>query len=292
MDIALLLGGVVSHPTLLGSQLLACLLIASCAESPTSVPTEAPPLQEAAPVVELEQIAPGDPVAPSCPGEPLSFRFLYWTGHVGPGHVERYTVNGELGDEGLVLQYDWAGDIGGRGDVARGELHWAGMVTGEEAAAWRGLLDDPVVAKPDPETTRGKTGGRTKDLHVTYGGDCELYGGARDARGWETRARELYVLAGADLPREQKVAYGLANDDVRVSFTGLVEPSTIEVLCPSGFRTRARVDGHHRATARDVPQEDCTLSFRDPGSSFEGAVRGGTSLVCKLESGEPVCTER
>ena len=234
-----------------------------------------------------------EPVSPTCPGEPESFRFLYWSGHVGPGRVRRYMVEGRFGEAGLALRYDWAGDIGRRGDISRGELHWAGTFTGEDAETWRALLGSPVVPKPVRAPSRPQpTGGSIHEVHVSYADGCELFGDAREPRVWESRARALHVLAGSGLSREQQVAYHLTNDDLRVNFTGGAEPRELHVVCPSGFRSRAVVGGRHHAFIQGVPQEDCTMTLRDPDLEVPMTVRGGMRLACTIAEGGVSCRVR
>jgi hypothetical protein len=62
----------------------------------------------------------------------------------------------------------------------------------------------------------------------------------------------------------------------------------IEVVCPGGFRERAtfeagvaRVDG--------VPAEACAVNFKGPLNARFQPVKGGQSLLCRLQGATAVC---
>jgi hypothetical protein len=78
---------------------------------------------------------------------------------------------------------------------------------------------------------------------------------------------------------------------MNVVLTGdLLGTVSMEVTCPSGFRSRAEIS-ENTSVFDGLPAEDCTLFFKGgPPARYPG-VRAGT-WYCHLSGGSAVCDAR
>lgn len=66
------------------------------------------------------------------------------------------------------------------------------------------------------------------------------------------------------------------------------QATSVEVVCPSGFRQRSALAGG-RGSIASVPQEDCTLYFKGGAPAQYKPVRGGQSLSCSIQGTTGLC---
>ncbi len=65
--------------------------------------------------------------------------------------------------------------------------------------------------------------------------------------------------------------------------------TTLEITCPSGFRTRASISPGGSATISNVPTETCVLHFKGGAPARFSPVSGGQSLSCYIQGTTAVC---
>ncbi|MDP6934260.1 MAG: hypothetical protein QGG40_15145, partial [Myxococcota bacterium] len=141
-------------------------------------------------------------------------------------------------------------------------------ITGASSRSRRKAVDTAVEEAPPPRSRRSSSSRSSSSSSRSSTSSSSGSSGSSSSAA----ARAPAVGAGS----------------LRITLQDPSQASKIEIVCPSGFRTRAAFAGGS-ATVSGVPQESCTVHFKGGAPASFGPVRGGQGLSCNIVGNTAVC---
>ncbi len=121
------------------------------------------------------------------------------------------------------------------------------------------------------------------------GGEADVTSSSGSASSAETSTsssqKTVSVSKSVDEAEEEEE---LQTGPLSVRLSDQTFVSSVEVVCPSGFRMRGLVGEERSVSFADVPVEDCTLHFKGAATQFS-PVSGGDDISCRFELPTAIC---